>query len=190
MKKRNTPVEIEQSILLASKIMVNILAESLIHEGVEDITVPRFRILDMVYNGTTTPVELARMLDISPPSISEMLEKLESKGLLARLVDTTDRRKIELALSETGQNMVEKVNDYRASYLKRILKKMGPEPAMQLRESLTNFNLNYAKLKNSQVGGLAKRDIKRLTEQTEESRGRTDTWKDQSSRRTKRERQK
>jgi DNA-binding MarR family transcriptional regulator len=136
MKKGNAPSEIEQSILLASKIMVNILAESLIHERVEDITVPQFRILDMVYNGTTTPIEIARMLDVSPPSISELVEKLENKGLLTRLINPADRRKIELALSETGLTTVEKVNDYRSAYLQRILKKMGREPAMQLRESL------------------------------------------------------
>lgn len=162
MKISKTPSEIENSILLASKIMVNILAESLIRAGDKDITVPQFRILDMVYNGTTTPAEIARMLDVSPPSISELLEKLENKRLLTRLINTADRRKIELALSDIGLTTVEKVNDYRAAYLQRILKKMGPEQGMQLRESLANFNLSYAKLKSKAVDTLADQDIKRL----------------------------
>ena len=166
MKKVSAPSEIEHSMLLASKIMVNILAESLIHEGSVDITVPQFRILDMVYNGTSSPVEIARMLDVSPPSISELLEKLENKRLLTRLTNTTDRRKVELVLSDTGLETVEKVNDYRASYLQRILKKMGSGPASQLKESLADFNTNYAKLKSSQVDSLAQRDMKRLKRST------------------------
>jgi DNA-binding MarR family transcriptional regulator len=162
MKKSKTPSEIEHSILLASKIMVNILAESLIRAGDKDITVPQFRILDMVYNGTTTPAEIARMLDVSPPSISEMLEKLENKGLLTRLINTADRRKIELTLSEIGLTTVENVNDYRAAYLQRILNRMGRETAMQLKESLAGFNQSYAKLKSKAVDTLADRDIQRF----------------------------
>jgi DNA-binding MarR family transcriptional regulator len=162
--KTDTQSEIEHSILVASRIMVNILAESLVHEKAEEITVPQFRILDMVYNGTTTPAEIARMLDVSPPSISELLEKLENKGLLSRLMSDSDRRKIEIALSEKGLAVVEKVNDYRSSFLQRILKKMGHQPAMQLRKSLADFNTSYAELKSGQVDDLARQDIKRLAE--------------------------
>ena len=39
---------IEESILAAARIMVNILAESLLREGVEQNTDPQFRRLDMV----------------------------------------------------------------------------------------------------------------------------------------------
>lgn len=167
MKRGSAYSEIDKNILLASKIMVNILAESLVHEGIDDITVPQFRILDMVYNDACSPVEIARMLSVSPPSISELLEKLENKGLLTRLPNTADRRKVELVLSESGLDTVEKVNDFRASCLRKILKKMGDGSAAQLQESLAEFNANYATLKNSRVEAFAERDIRRMKRNSE-----------------------
>ena len=61
------------------------------------------------------------------------------------------------------------------------------EPAMQLKESLTGFNQNYAKLKSGQVDGLAKRDTKRLREQIDNSGYEVEIprWKDLSSKQTK-----
>lgn len=162
MKSIAVPTDIEQSVLSASKIMVNILAESLINQGLEDITVPKFRILDMVYNGISNPVEIARMLDVSPPAISGMLEKLESGGFLKRVIDVSDRRRIEVSLSAKGLSAVEKVNDYRVAYLKRILKNMGSAQTGQLRESLEAFNESYAEMKSKKVEALAGRDIRRM----------------------------
>lgn len=153
--------DIEHSILAASKIMVNILAESLIREGHENVTVAQFRILDMIYNGTDTPTEIAKMLNVSAPAITVMLEKLESKGLLTRLMHASDRRRVELTLSAQGFDIVENVNDYRASYLKNVLKQMGRDRTNQLQESLAAFNLSYSKLKSKAVDTFAGRDIKR-----------------------------
>jgi DNA-binding MarR family transcriptional regulator len=154
--------DIEHSILAASKIMVNILAESLIHEGHENVTVAQFRILDMIYNGTDTPTEIAKMLDVSPPAITVLLEKLEGKSFLTRLTNTDDRRRVALILTPDGIDLVENVNDYRAKYLQKVLKKMGRDRATQLQESLAAFNLGYSKLKSKTVDSFAGRDIKRL----------------------------
>jgi DNA-binding MarR family transcriptional regulator len=162
VKNMAVPADIEQSMLSASKIMVNILAESLINQGLEDITVPKFRILDMVYNGISNPVEIARMLDVSPPAISGMLEILESGGFLKRVIDASDRRKIEVSLSAKGLSAVEKVNDYRVAYLKRVLRSMGSNQAEQLKESLEAFNNGYAEMKSKKVEALAGRDINRM----------------------------
>ena len=154
--------DIEHSILAASKIMVNILAESLIHEGQENVTVAQFRILDMIYNGTDTPTEIAKMLDVSLPAITGLLEKLEGKGFLTRLTNTDDRRRVALILTSDGIDLVENANDYRAKYLQKVLKKMGRDRATQLQESLAAFNLGYSNLKSKTVDSFAGRDIKRL----------------------------
>ncbi len=60
-------LELEDKILSASKIMVNILAESLMHENVQGLSAPQFRILDMVFHGVDKPADVAKMLDVSPP---------------------------------------------------------------------------------------------------------------------------
>ena len=162
MGRTKAVVEIEHSVLAASKIMVNILAESLFHEGHEDVTVAQFRILDMIYNGTDTPMDIAKMLDVSPPAITVLLEKLEGKGLLTRLTNTDDRRRVVLILTPDGIDLVENVNDYRVKYLQKVLKQMGLDRVTQLQESLEAFNLGYSKLKSKSVETFAGRDVKRL----------------------------
>jgi len=76
--------ELEDKILCASRIMVNILAESLLHEKVHGLSAPQFRILDMISQGADKPAEIARMLDVTPSALTWTLEKLENMGLLVR----------------------------------------------------------------------------------------------------------
>jgi DNA-binding MarR family transcriptional regulator len=47
--------------------------------------------------------ELQELLQIQPGSISEILTKLEMKGLLKRTKDEADKRRVILSLTEEGQ---------------------------------------------------------------------------------------
>jgi DNA-binding MarR family transcriptional regulator len=134
---------IEESILVASRIMVNILAESLLQEKAEQITVPQFRILDMIYNLTDKPAEIARMLGVSPPAITSMLERLEARGYLRRLSSRGDRRRVELRLTEEGSDLVTRVNAHRRKALKRVLNGMEEGTRSELGTSLQDFSRSY-----------------------------------------------
>jgi DNA-binding MarR family transcriptional regulator len=138
---------IEESILSASRIMVNILAESLIIAKVEHITVPQFRILDMIQNLNNTPSEIARMLAVSPPAISSMLEKLEERELVKRSASTSDRRRIELELTTEGSALVTRVNSHRKRVLDKVLRGMDEPARYGLESSLLDFNHSYYALK-------------------------------------------
>lgn len=46
---------------------------------------------------------LAEMMDIRPPSLSEMLPKLEGRGLIARVRDEADARVVRVWLTEAGR---------------------------------------------------------------------------------------
>ena len=47
--------------------------------------------------------ELAEILDVRPSSMTEMLSKLEGKGLLRRMQDETDQRVMRVFLTEEGK---------------------------------------------------------------------------------------
>jgi DNA-binding MarR family transcriptional regulator len=143
MGKPAAAAGIEESILTASRIMVNILAESLMHEQVEQITVPQFRILDMIQNLTDKPTEIAHMLGVSPPAISFMLERLEEKGLIMRSFSTSDRRRIELELTQEGTELVTKVNAHRKRTLDKVLRGMDKDARSGFAASLQDFNRSY-----------------------------------------------
>lgn len=151
MLKTNVTEDIEEKVLTASRIMVNILAESLMHEGVEGITVPQFRILDMIHGLTDKPSDIARMLDVSPPAITFLLERLEEKGLIRRTLSASDRRRIELKLTRKGSELVRRVNAFRRRYLKRILSGMDAAAVSQLGASLEAFQGSYSDLKGKEA---------------------------------------
>ena len=140
-------MSIEEKILAASKIMVNILAQSLLHGKNRSLSAPQFRILDMVYHVTDKPTDIAKMLDVSPPSITWMLERLEKGGFLKREMSTKDRRRIVLTLTGMGKDVVERVNARRMAYIYRILKMMDAKTVRQLDESLSAFSDSYLRLK-------------------------------------------
>lgn len=153
MKKALEVTALEESIMTASRIMVNILAESLIHVEEEQITVPQFRILDMIANLTDKPTEIAEMLGVKPPAVSFLLEKLEEKGLLERRLGAADRRRIELALTGQGEDVVRRVNAYREKYLKKVLREMDAGSRSRLEGSLTDFAESYLRLKKNGRNG-------------------------------------
>ena len=55
-------------------------------------------------NGPMAQKDLLDVLMIRPGSLSELLSKLEEKGLLVRQEDENDRRKVILTLTEEGQS--------------------------------------------------------------------------------------
>ncbi len=145
--ERDTGQPIEEQILTAARIMANILAESLMREGAEHVTLPQFRVLDMVQNLTSKPSDIARMLGVSPPAVSFLVDKLEEKRLLRRALSDRDRRRVELELTREGEELVRRVNAYRRKRLRRILAGMEEDARSRLRESLRAFNQSYLGLK-------------------------------------------
>lgn len=74
-----------------------------------DITVEQFHVLRYVRKGAGSMSELATAKNISRPAISQAVEVLVKKGLLTRIHSTQDRRYVELALTEAGNNLLDTV---------------------------------------------------------------------------------
>lgn len=74
-----------------------------------DITVEQFHVLRYVRKGPGSMSELATAKNISRPAISQAVEILVKKGLLTRVQSTHDRRYVELALTEAGNNLLDTV---------------------------------------------------------------------------------
>jgi DNA-binding MarR family transcriptional regulator len=74
-----------------------------------DITVEQFHVLRYVRRGPNSMSELAVAKNISRPAISQAVDVLVKKGLLTRLPSSTDRRVIELALTDAGNALLDTV---------------------------------------------------------------------------------
>lgn len=71
-------------------------------------------------NNNVSPRDLCEMLDVRPSSLSEMLGRSESEGLITRTVDEADRRIQRIFLSEKGREAVARMREAReADYEKK-----------------------------------------------------------------------
>ncbi len=59
-------------------------------------------ILAIKQNGAMTPTRLARILYLSASTVVGIVDRLEEKGLLARIRSTADRRQVQICLTEAG----------------------------------------------------------------------------------------
>lgn len=74
-----------------------------------DITVEQFHVLRYVRRGIGSVSELASAKHISRPAISQAVESLVKKGLLARVQSSQDRRFVDLSLTPAGNALLDAV---------------------------------------------------------------------------------
>src|SRR5512138_1156151 len=72
-----------------------------------DITVEQFHVLRYVRRGPGSMAELATAKNISRPAISQAVDVLVKKGLVTRAQSTTDRRYVELTLTDSGNALLD-----------------------------------------------------------------------------------
>src|SRR5688572_7163122 len=112
MRKRvGTPVarlrEDVDVALRASRALVGVTARSLAALP-DDLTLPQFRVLVLLaQHETTFAGVLAEALGVHPSSVTRLVDRLESKGLVARHVNEHDRREIAVALTASGRAVVD-----------------------------------------------------------------------------------
>jgi DNA-binding MarR family transcriptional regulator len=83
-----------------------------------DITVEQFHVLRYVRKGTGSLSELATAKNISRPAMSQAVDILVKKGLLTRVQSTQDRRYVELALTDAGNNLLDTVFQETRKWMK------------------------------------------------------------------------
>jgi DNA-binding MarR family transcriptional regulator len=68
---------------------------------------------------------LAGMLDVSFPSLSGIIDRMEERGLVERIRDANDRRIVLVKSTAKGTASVAEVQEMRREYLRKILRSMG-----------------------------------------------------------------
>ena len=82
------------------------------------LSIPQFRVLNFLKtHHDVTLSEVSEFIGLTLPSMSKMVDGLVERGLISRRACVSDRRKIQLALSENGKELVESVYSYTQSSL-------------------------------------------------------------------------
>lgn len=72
-------------------------------------------------SGPSTAADLARLEQISPQSIGATVARLEERGLINRVPDVEDGRRVRVALTEAGRRALRQRRSARTEQLARVL---------------------------------------------------------------------
>lgn len=89
-----------------------------------DITVEQFHILRFVRRGSESLSELAAAKNISRPAMSQAVEVLVKKELLTRVQSSKDRRYVDLALTEAGNDLLDTVFKETRAWMKKRMNRL------------------------------------------------------------------
>jgi DNA-binding MarR family transcriptional regulator len=86
-----------------------------------ELTHAHIRSLHALSDGPMTAGQLARSAELNPASVTAMLDHLEQAGIVERTRSTTDRRVCNVALTETGRELLSaKTARWRARWAERL----------------------------------------------------------------------
>jgi DNA-binding MarR family transcriptional regulator len=71
--------------------------------------------------------ELAELEGVSPPAMTAYVDRLESAGLVARRRSQSDRRRVELELTEEGARVLRSARRRRTAWLAARLQRLEPD---------------------------------------------------------------
>ena len=88
-----------------------------------DLTVIEGDIISFLQNnpGKDTAVDIVELRMLSKGAVSKGVDALIRKGLLERIPDTKDRRRIHLKLNRQAEPVMESINEVRQDFLNIVL---------------------------------------------------------------------
>ncbi len=95
--------------------------------GKFDIAVEQFHVLRYVRKGSASLSELATAKNISRPAMSQAVDVLVKKGLLTRVQSAEDRRYVDLALTDAGNNLLDSVSKETRAWMKETMRSLSAE---------------------------------------------------------------
>ncbi|NTX30933.1 MarR family transcriptional regulator [Burkholderia pyrrocinia] len=105
-----------------------------------DITTQQMGVLLSIRIGSaTTPFELSKLLGVDTGLMTRLLDKLESKGLVERSRSMSDRRVVNLALTEAGQAVAAQIPEIAPKVLNARLRKFTKAEFDELCRLLRKF---------------------------------------------------
>jgi len=104
-----------------------------------------------------TVSEISKRLLVTPPSITQILNTLESRGLIERHIDRADRRVIMVTLTEQGEQVARQAEEAFSEVMKGLINYLGEDQSNQLADLLFKvfryFSENEAHMNDDAMEG-------------------------------------
>jgi DNA-binding MarR family transcriptional regulator len=86
--------------------------------------------------GPLTLGDLAAAEQVTPPTITKVVARLEDEGLIDRTVDPSDRRITRVSTTAEGRRRLEHSRARRNAFLAARLDELGPDPVRRLNAAI------------------------------------------------------
>ena len=103
------------------------------------ISVEHFHILRHIRSGQGSVSELAEVKNISRPAISQAVNVLVNKGLITRTTNACDRRHIQLALTDSGNALLDAIFEDTRHWMMQTLAPLSDEELQLLTQALDSL---------------------------------------------------
>jgi DNA-binding MarR family transcriptional regulator len=90
----------------------------------------------LVFGGAMSLNELARAEQVRPPTMSRIVDALESEGLIRRTVNQQDRRAVVLEATEKGTAILWQGRKRRVKFLAKHLSRLSEQERKQINDAI------------------------------------------------------
>jgi DNA-binding MarR family transcriptional regulator len=94
-------------------------------------------LMSVYYAPNATMKEFSERLNVSQSTVTQLAERLVTRGLVVRRMDASDRRVIRLETSPQGQDLVGQADATRRATLRKVWSALAPAEQARLDEALT-----------------------------------------------------
>jgi DNA-binding MarR family transcriptional regulator len=93
-----------------------------------DVTMTQLRVMFLIRERCEPSTgELAELMHIRPATLTGLADRLESKDLIKRWPDATDRRVVRVSLTPAGVALLDEASAAGRAFLDAVFERMGPE---------------------------------------------------------------
>lgn len=98
---------VDETVRLISRVCFNTFLRGAESWAKLDITMPQLKVLMLLGLHGSAPVSaLASRMNVSPPNVTGILDRLEQHALVRRTNDTHDRRVVRVVLTDEGRQIL------------------------------------------------------------------------------------
>jgi DNA-binding MarR family transcriptional regulator len=92
--------------------------------------------------------EISRLLQVTSPTVTQILKSLEAQQLIERHLDPADRRSVGITLTKKGAEITDQATKAFITSIQNLVKFLGEEDSNQLAELLLKVSRYYSERAN------------------------------------------
>ena len=103
----------------------------------------QFQVLRRIRRGSTSVSSLAQVSGTGLPSVSKVVEALVKRGLVTRSQDPNDRRRVPLALTTQGQQVMQEIFNEAEVWLAARFERLDKDQVIAFIQGLDAMNVSF-----------------------------------------------